>query len=174
MQSIINVIKNGQIYIVIALMILVFILILIVIITYASLNRIENRYRKLMRGVNKNNLEEMVVSYLDKVDEVNEKVNVVKDENDGMKQMYEQLDGKLKICLQKTSMVRYKAFDDIGSDLSFSVALLDGNSNGVILTSIYGRNESTIYAKSIDKGISRYELSKEENKVLEQAVMIKL
>lgn len=172
MQSIINFIKDGQLYIIIALIILVLILILLVIITYASLNRLEKKYRKLMRGVNKNSLEEMVVSYLDHIDEVKETVNVVKDENEGMKQMYEQLDGKLKACLQKTSMVRYKAFDDIGSDLSFSVALLDGNSNGVILTSIYGRNESTIYAKSIDKGISRYELSKEENKVLEQAVMI--
>ena len=167
MQSIINFINNSQAYIVITLMILVLILIIIVIITYTSLNKLESKYRKLMRGVNKNNLEEMVISYLDKIE-------VVKDQNDIMKEMYEQINGELKTCVQKTSMVRYKAFDDIGSDLSFSLALLDGSSNGVILTSIYGRNESTIYAKPIDKGISRYELSQEENKVLEQATMIKV
>jgi Protein of unknown function (DUF4446) len=170
MQSIINFINNEQLYIVIALMILVLILIIIVINTYASLNKLESRYRRLMRGVNKNNLEDMVISYLDKIDEVKDKIHEVKDQNDVMKQMYEQINGELKTCVQKTSMIRYKAFDDIGSDLSFSVALLDGNSNGVILTSIYGRNESTIYAKPIDKGISRYELSQEESKVLEQAV----
>ena len=75
--------------------------------------------------------------------------------------------------MQKTSMVRYKAFADVGSDLSFSIALLDGNDNGAILTSIYGRNESTTYAKPIDKGMSRYDLSEEEKKVLEQAISSK-
>lgn len=163
MQSIIDFINSSQVYIILALMVLVLLLIIIVIITYASLNKLENRYRKLMRGVNNKNLEEMVLSYLDKIDEA-------KEENQLMKQMYEQISGELKTCIQKTSMIRYKAFDDVGSDLSFSIALLDGNNNGVILTSIYGRNESTTYAKPIDKGISRYDLSEEENKVLEQAI----
>ncbi|MBU3091151.1 DUF4446 family protein [Clostridium sp. CM028] len=166
MKSIINFIKNEQIYIIIALMIIVFMLIVIIIITYAFLNKLERRYRKLMRGVNNKNLEEVVISYLDKIDEV-------KDENEVIKQRYEQINGELKTCVQKTSMIRYKAFDDMGSDLSFSITLIDGNGNGAILTSIYGRNESTTYAKPIDKGISRYELSQEESKVLEQAINLK-
>jgi hypothetical protein len=163
METIINLIKNSEIYIVIALIILVFILIILIATTYRALNKLESKYRKLMRGVNNKNLEDMVISYLDKVD-------VVKDQNQDIKQMYERIDGDLKTCIQKTSIIRYKAFDDMGSDLSFSIALLDGNSNGVILTSIYGRNESTTYAKPIDKGISRYELSEEEKKVLLGAV----
>jgi len=166
MQSIINFINNKQIYIIIGLIILVFILMIIIIITYTSLNKIETRYRKLMRGVNKKNLEDIVVSYLDKIEEV-------KEQNDIMKEKYEQIYEKLTTCVQNTSMIRYKAFEDMGSDLSFSIALLDGNSSGVILTSIYSRNESTTYAKPVDKGISRYELSKEENKVLEQAIITK-
>jgi len=166
MESLINLISNAQIYIVIALIILVFILIIIITVTNASLNKLERKYRKLMRGVNNKNLEDMVISYLDKVD-------IVKDKNDNMMKLYEQINGELKTCVQKTSMIRYKAFDDMGSDLSFSIALLDGNSNGVILTSIYGRDESTTYAKPVDKGISRYELSEEENKVLEEAITSK-
>jgi hypothetical protein len=167
MESIINFINSAQVYIILALMVLVFILIIIIIVTYASLNKLENRYRKLMRGVNNKNLEDMVLSYLDRIDEV-------KEENEVMKQLYEQVNGELKTCVQKTSMVRYKAFEDVGSDLSFSIALLDGNNNGAILTSIYGRNESTTYAKPIDKGISRYELSMEESKVLEQSISLKI
>jgi len=163
METIINFIKNSEIYIVIALIVLVLILIIIIAITYRALSKLESKYRRLMRGVNNKNLEDMVISYLDKVD-------VVKDQNQDIKQMYERIDGELKTCIQKTSIVRYKAFDDMGSDLSFSIALLDGNSNGVILTSIYGRDESTTYAKPVDKGISRYELSEEENEALEQAV----
>lgn len=163
METIINFIKNSELYILIALIVLVLILIIIIAITYRALNKLESKYRRLMRGVNNKNLEDMVISYLDKVD-------VVKDQNQHIKQMYERIDGELKTCIQKTSIVRYKAFDDMGSDLSFSIALLDGNSNGVILTSIYGRDESTTYAKPVDKGISRYELSEEENEALEQAV----
>ena len=166
MESIINFINSTQIYITIALILLVIILIIIVIITYTSLSKIESRYRRLMRGASTKNLEEIVISYLDKIDEV-------KKENEIMKQLYEQINGRLTSCVQKTSIIRYKAFEDMGSDLSFSIALLDANSNGVILTSIYGRDESTTYAKPIDKGISRYELSNEENKVLEQAIISK-
>ena len=166
MQSINNFINNNQGYIILSLMVLVLILIIIILMTYVSLNKLENRYRKLMRGVNNKNLEEMVISYLDKIDEV-------KEENQDMRQMYDVMNGKVKTCVQKTSMVRYKAFADVGSDLSFSIALLDGNDNGAILTSIYGRNESTTYAKPIDKGMSRYDLSEEEKKVLEQAISSK-
>ncbi|MBU3190062.1 DUF4446 family protein [Clostridium bowmanii] len=163
MQSIFNFINSAQLYITIALMVIVMILIIIIIMTYSSLNKLERKYRKLMRGVNNKNLEDMVVAYLDKIDGV-------KEENDIMKQMYEQINAELKTCVQKTSMVRYRAFEDVGSDLSFSIAFLDGNNNGAILTSIYSRNESTTYAKPIDKGMSRYELSEEENKVLQGAI----
>ncbi|MGH4137490.1 DUF4446 family protein [Clostridium sp.] len=163
MQRIFNFINSAHIYITIALIMLVLILIIIIIMTYSALNKLERKYRKLMRGVNNKNLEDMVVAYLDKIDDV-------KEENDIMKQMCEQISGELKNCIQKTSMVRYRAFEDVGSDLSFSIALLDGSNNGVILTSIYSRNESTTYAKPIDKGISRYELSEEENSVLKEAI----
>jgi hypothetical protein len=166
MQSITNFINNAQVYITLSLVILVFILIIIIIMNNVSLNRLETRYRKLMRGATNKNIEEMVVSYLDKIDEV-------KEENEGMKRMYDQIHGELKTCVQKTSVIRYRAFEDVGSDLSFSVALLDGNHDGVILTSIYGRNESTTYAKPIDKGISRYDLSEEEKKVLGQTMGVK-
>lgn len=166
MQSIFDFINSKHTYITLALMVLVIILIVIIIITYASLNRLEKRYRKLMRGVNNKNLEDMVISYLDKIDGV-------KVENENIKQKFSEISGQLKTCVQKTSMVRYRAFDDVGSDLSFSISLLDGNDNGVILTSIYGRNESTTYAKPIDKGISRYDLSEEEKKVLHGAINTK-
>ncbi|GCD09430.1 DUF4446 family protein [Clostridium tagluense] len=166
MQSIFSFINSSHIYITLALIILVIILMIIIITTYVSLNKLETKYRKLMRGVNNKNLEDMVISYLDKIDGV-------KEENMLMKQMYEEINGELKTCIQKTSIVRYRAFDDVGSDLSYSIALLDGNNNGVVLTSIYGRNESTTYAKPIDKGISRYDLSEEENKVLKDAVSSK-
>ena len=163
MQNITSLINSAQVYIILSLIILVLILLIIIIMNHVSLKKLETRYRKLMRGVNNKNLEDMVISYLDKIE-------AVKQDNEGMKQMNEQIHGELKTCVQNTSIIRYKAFEDVGSDLSFSLALLDGNHNGVIITSIYGRNESTTYAKPINKGISRYDLSQEEKKVLAQTI----
>jgi hypothetical protein len=116
-----------------------------------------------MRGVNNKNLEELVVGYLDKVDEV-------KEDSEKLKAGYNQLSNKVKECVQKTAIIRYRAFEDVGSDLSFSIALLNGSDNGIILSGIYGRSESTTYAKPIDKGISRYDLSEEEQQVLKEAM----
>jgi len=59
-------------------------------------------------------------------------------------------------------MVRYNPFDDMGSDLSFSLALLDAYSNGVVITCLFGRQSSSTYSKSITNGKSTYQLSAEE------------
>lgn len=66
------------------------------------------------------------------------------------------------------SVDRYNAFDDQGSDLSFSVAFLDDEQNGVVMSSIYGRQESRTYAKPVQRGVSRYPLTDEETSVISQ------
>jgi ABC-type proline/glycine betaine transport system substrate-binding protein len=164
MESIFELLSEVQGYVILSLMVLVLILIVLVIVLFSSINSLEKRYRKFMRGVNNKNLEELVMTYLDKVDEATRVSQSTKD-------LYEEMDIRLKGCIQNTSIIRYKAFEDVGSDLSFSIALLDDNSDGVIITGIYGRNDSTTYAKPIDKGISRYDLSEEEQHVLRDAMI---
>lgn len=163
MQNIIGIINGFQAYIIIALAVLVIILFIMLMVTLRSLNKLEGKYRKFMRGVDNKNLEGLVTGYLDKIDEV-------KLESEHMKELYNELNLKLKECVQKVSIVRYRAFEDVGSDLSFSIALLDESNSGVIITGIYGRNESTTYAKPIDRGISRYDLSQEEDQVLQECI----
>lgn len=163
MQSIMNTITNFEGYIILALVAIVIILFSILIITLRSINKLENKYRKFMRGVDNKNIEELVVGYLDKIDKSNEEVKY-------MKELYKKLNQRLESCIQKVSIVRYRAFEDVGSDLSFSIALLDENNDGVIVTGIYGRNESTTYAKPVDRGISRYDLSQEEQQVLQDCI----
>ncbi|WPC41911.1 DUF4446 family protein [Clostridium sp. JS66] len=163
MQNIIGIINNFQIYIISALFIIVIILFIMVICAFKSLSRMESRYRKFMRGVDNKNLEELVTGYLDKIDKVEKN-------SDDIKELYRTLDSRVKGCVQKVSVVRYRAFEDVGSDLSFSISLLDENNDGVIITGIYGRNESTTYAKPVDRGISRYDLSEEEKQVLQNCL----
>ncbi|GAB7387692.1 DUF4446 family protein [Bacillaceae bacterium] len=70
----------------------------------------------------------------------------------------------------RLGVVRFNAFHDTGSDLSFSVALVDDELNGVVITSIYGRDESRVYAKPLEKGRSSYHLSEEEKEALQKAL----
>ncbi|AYD41371.1 DUF4446 family protein [Clostridium fermenticellae] len=163
MQNIVQLINNFQVYILLGFLVLILILFILLITTNRSLNRLEKKYKRLMRGVNSTDLEELINSYLNKIDKTQENYKYMKD-------LYENLNKKFKKCIQKYSIIRYRAFEDVGSDLSFSIALLDENNDGIIITGIYGRNQSTTYAKPIDKGMSRYELSDEEKHVLNNCI----
>ena len=71
--------------------------------------------------------------------------------------------------LQYCVLERYQAFKDVGGDQSFSFALLDARGDGIILTSIYGREESRIFAKRVTGWKSTHPLSEEERKALKTA-----
>jgi hypothetical protein len=49
----------------------------------------------------------------------------------------------------RVGFVRYNAFDDVGSDQSYALALLNGEGDGVVLTSIYSREETRTYGKAV-------------------------
>ena len=72
--------------------------------------------------------------------------------------------------LQKIGFIKYNAFENIGNDLSFALTLLDGNNNGICISSIYGRNESRIFSKPIVSGKSLVSLSQEELESLNEAL----
>lgn len=96
-------------------------------------------------------------------------VNEVKKDNSEIKAYYTKLDSDLDSCIQKIGLVRYNAFKDVGSDLSFAIALLDRNDNGVVFNGLYGSESSNIYAKPIKNGTSTYQLSHEEKYAIEIA-----
>ena len=73
------------------------------------------------------------------------------------------------LCLQRVGFVRFDAFDDVGGEQSFALALLDGNGSGLVLSSIYSRRESRIYAKQVSAGNASHTLSREEEEAIRQA-----
>lgn len=72
--------------------------------------------------------------------------------------------------IQKVGVVRYNPFKEVGGDQSFSIALLNSQNNGFVITSLYGREMNRVYGKPIKKGKSEYQLSEEEEKAIEEAV----
>lgn len=73
-------------------------------------------------------------------------------------------------ALRNVAVVRYDAFGDMAGRLSFSVALLDDGSNGLVLSSIHARSESRTYAKAIRGGSSEEELTPEEKQAVASAI----
>ncbi|MFK4083557.1 DUF4446 family protein [Kribbella sp. NPDC020789] len=74
---------------------------------------------------------------------------------------------EVRETLQHLAMVRYDAFGDTGGKLSWSLALLDDNGDGVILTSINSRADARTYAKEVRAFASESKLSPEEEEALE-------
>ncbi len=68
--------------------------------------------------------------------------------------------------VQKIGVTRYNPFSDIGGDQSFSIAVLDKNNDGFVITSLYAREGNRVYAKPIKNSISEYTLSQEEEKAI--------
>lgn len=133
------------------------------IINTIRLNQLHRRYRLLMRGVNKANLEELIFKQTDQIKEMQKLV-------DGLKGMQEGAQQELKQSVGPVGIVRYNAFNDVGSDLSYSVAILNREKNGVVMTSLYGREESRTYAKPIENGESSYKLTDEEKEAVRLAL----
>ncbi len=73
-------------------------------------------------------------------------------------------------AVQRIGLVRYDAFEDMGGHLSFSAALLDGDGDGIVITSINGRQDTRCYAKPVQAWTSRHNLSEEEEAAIQQAL----
>lgn len=80
--------------------------------------------------------------------------------------------GEIETGVRRVGLLRYDAFEDVGGRLSFSCALLDEDGNGVVLTSINGRQETRVYAKPIAARQSSYNLSREEEEAIRQAMTL--
>jgi hypothetical protein len=94
----------------------------------------------------------------------------------GLDENFEKLSQEIKnlkkesnFFVQKVGIVRFNPFSEVGSDQSFSIALLDGKDDGVVITSLYTREENRIYGKPIKGGVSEYSLSEEEKEAIEKA-----
>lgn len=129
-----------------------------------KLRKIRKDYKDFMKKLgNGNNIEEMLKSYIYKVEDIDSK-------NQEIQAYCSKLDNNISNCIQKIGIIRYSAFKDMGSDLSFALALLDEKNNGVVLNGIYSRELSNIYAKPIKDGSSTYTLSDEEKQAIDLAI----
>ncbi len=78
----------------------------------------------------------------------------------------ERLGDQTQHCLQRTGLVRYDAFKELGGHLSFSLALLDSRQDGIVLSVLNDREGARAYAKPVAGGRSTFTLSEEEQRAI--------
>ena len=143
------------------ILILLIIGLLLTIIKFSSINK---KYKEFMKKLGDGkDIQEDLENYMYRVERVEK-------QNAEIKGLIHSIDANMANCIQKIGIVRYNAFKDTGSDLSFTLALLDENNNGVVLNGIYSREMSNIYAKPVENGKSTYTISEEEQEAIQKAI----
>lgn len=122
------------------------------------------RYRQLMRGVDGTNLEGLLQSALRSCQAVEERLRELEDLYRGIEKVAEK-------AISRVGFLRFNAFPDVGSNLSFALALLDDKGDGVVLCCLVGRDDCRLYAKPVAKGNSTYPLSEEEREAIRRAFL---
>lgn len=162
MESFIEILNNN--YVILGIIVVNIILIILYISNNIKLRKINKEYHDFMKKIGKGeDIAENLKLYIKQTEKVEK-------ENKEIVEYCEDLNKELAKTIRKVGIVRYNAFKDTGSDLSFALALLNYNNDGVVLNGIYSREMSNIYAKPIKGGKSTYTISEQEQEAIDKAI----
>jgi hypothetical protein len=126
---------------------------------WLRLNKLSHLVQRWMTREGGNDLESMLRRILDEEAQTNSRINEVE-------KAVQQIAQRQAHCLQRVGIIRYDAYTDVSGKQSFSVALLDAQNYGVIITGLFGRNDARCYGKPVRDGKPDYTLSEEEEQAL--------
>ena len=152
-------------YLFIASYALILILIIMVIVQAVKLSKLSKKYKKFMSGKNAKSLEKDIIGLYE--DNRFIKASTEKNKSD-IRFLYK----KLASTFQKVGIVKYDAFNQMGGQLSFSLALLDENNSGFILNCVHSTEGCYSYTKEIRNGSCDISLGEEEREALNIAMDI--
>ena len=141
------------------------VLVILIFMLMSRLKSMQSKYNKMMDQTGVDNLQDVII-------DIQRKLHELQDNSKQSAHDIQQLRDRIRLIKGNMAIHRYNAFNDLGqgSDLSFSMAILDDNKNGMVLTAIHGREETYMYGKPIEGGESSYTLSPEEKRVVENAI----
>ncbi|MGD2205828.1 MAG: DUF4446 family protein [Anaerolineae bacterium] len=130
-----------------------------VIFLLARQQRLLGQYQNLMTGTSGGNLEALLNDHVATVHDTADRVEAVG-------KLARRLEKSGYYSFQHLGVVRFNPFHDTGGDQSFAIALVDGHGNGVVLSSLHGRDVTRVYAKPLEKWESTYSLTDEEKQAI--------
>jgi len=155
---------NLDMGIVILIMLVIIIALLIICITnICSILKMKKTYKKFMQGKNSKSLEQEIMGLFEDNKFIK---NAIEKNKKDIRVLYKNFEN----AFQKIGIVKYDAFNQMGGQLSFCLALLDENNNGFIMNSVHSTEGCYSYTKEINNGECRISLGDEEKQALEMAM----
>lgn len=121
----------------------------------SKLRNMRKRYNQMMKGTGIEDLEGLLL-------DLKNQQGKIEDMQTEQQQQLHKINALLPKQKSKIGIKRYNAFGERGNDLSFSVAIVNEQKDGVVITGLYSRDGSYVYAKSLTGGESQHSLSSEE------------
>ena len=150
-------------YIMIGISAVLILLIILYLVCIVKMKKLRKAYNCFMKGKDMESMEEVLMKQFDRIEVLEEADREKRKEINSLKILMQK-------SYQKAGLVKYDAFREMSGKLSYALALLDQNDNGVIVTSMYSRDGCFSYAKEVIMGESKINLSEEEQEALEKAV----
>ena len=126
---------------------------------HLRLARLTRSIGQLVEGADSGNLEEALERHFGFLEDLMRK-------HEDLAANQRELEQAFQRAVQHVGIVRFNPFGDTGGDQSFSVALLDAHRNGVVLSSLFSRTGTRVFAKPVHRGQSRYTLTEEEQQAI--------
>ena len=150
-------------YVIIAIVLLQLLILVLLLLSHTKYRRMKKNYATFLRGRNGKSLEDSIVTKFAEIDDIG---TMARKNNKEIKDIYR----SMLAHYQKTGIVKYDAFLEMGGNLSFALALLDQEDDGFIMNVMHSREGCYTYIKEVVKGESFVELSDEESECLERAI----
>lgn len=147
----------------IILVVLILVLIVLLAVQISKTSKLKKRLDKFVLGKDGASLEQDIAGLYE--DNKFLKTSADKNKKD-IRTLYKRMEN----AYQKMGIVKYDAFNQMGGQLSFSLALLDENNNGFIINSVHSTEGCYSYTKEIKNGESSISLGKEEEEALATAI----
>lgn len=123
--------------------------------------RLEVKFRRLTAGKS-GNLEESITHLKDKQKEAEKFMHE-------MEKYLTDVEKRLQNSVQAVETVRFNAFDGVGANQSFATALVNQHGDGVVFSSLYGRERTSVFSKPLKDHTSEHGLSDEEKSAVKKA-----
>lgn len=124
---------------------------------------LERRLRKLFRGRRGIDLETLM-------QEIQKDLDTLLQKGIQVDTTLENMERRLQQSARHIGLVRFNSYGDTGGDQSFALGVLDERRSGFVISSLHGRDSTRLYAKSIVRGESSYQLSHEERQAIQKAL----
>lgn len=162
MGALFSICQNYGLFLWLVVVLVLLLSLLWLIVLQRTVSRLRRTYAALLATPEGKDVGELLSMYV-------EQMRLAASKADQLTKTSERVESQVRSSIQCVGLVRFNAYEGIGGEQSFAVALLDSDGDGIVLSSLHGRAEGRLYAKPVSRWDSTYTLSVEEREAIAQA-----